>query len=288
MIVYLNGQFIPKDEARVSPDDRGFLFADGAYEVVRAYDGRFFKTQEHLTRLERSLRELRIAAPGTQSLGEVAAQLLHHNRLQDGDALLYIQVTRGAATRRHSFPDPAIPPTVYASASPFQQSREKWEGGVKAILVPDIRWARCDIKSVALLPNVLASQEASEQGADEALFVRDGVATEGAHTNVFAVFDGQLVTHPQTNRILAGVTRQVVLDLCRALDIPVRETPVLEWQLREASELMITSTTAEVTPVVQIDDWQVAAGEPGPITTRLQRAFRDLVSAEATDADHLA
>jgi D-alanine transaminase len=288
MIVYLNGQFIPKDEARISPDDRGFLFADGAYEVVRAYDGRLFKTAEHLARLLRSLRELRIAASDTQSLGEVAVQLLDRNRLQDGDALLYIQVTRGAAARRHSFPDPGTPPTVYASAFPFRQSREKWETGVKATLVPDSRWARCDIKSVALLPNVLASQQATEQGAAEALFVQDGIVTEGAHSNFCAVFDGQLVTHPRSNRILAGVTRQIALDLCRALDIPVRETPVLERQLKEASELMITSTTVEITPVVQIDEWQVADGEPGPITTRLQRAFRDLVSARATDADRLA
>jgi D-alanine transaminase len=288
MIVYLNGQAIPKDEARVSPDDRGFTFADGAYEVVRAYGGRFFKAQEHLARLERSLQELRIAAPDTQSLGEVAAQLLQHNRLQDGDALLYIQVTRGVATRRHSFPDPAPPPTVYASAFPFAQSREKWQGGIKAILVPDIRWARCDIKSVALLPNVLASQHAREQGAAEAVFVRDGIVTEGAHTNFLAVLGRQLVTHPRTNCILAGVTRQAVLDLCHALDIPVSEMPVHERQLKEASELMITSTTSEVTPVVQIDDWQVADGQPGPITTRLQRAFRDLVSTETTDAARLA
>lgn len=288
MIVYLNDQFTPKDEARISPDDRGFSFADGAYEVIRAYGGRFFRKQEHLARLERSLRELRIAAPDTRSLGEVGVQLLQHNHLQDADALLYIQVTRGAAPRRHSFPDPGTPPTVYASASPFRQSREKWEGGVKAIVVPDTRWARCDIKSVALLPNVLASQQASEQGAHEALFVRDGVVTEGAHSNFCAVLDGQLVTHPRTNRILAGVTRQVVLDLCHALDIPVREMPVLEGQLREASELMITSTTVEVTPVVQLDDWRVDDGEPGPITTRLQRAFRELVSAETTDADSSA
>jgi D-alanine transaminase len=288
MIVYLNDQFIPKEEARISPDDRGFSFADGAYEVIRAYSGRLFKIQEHLTRLERSLRELRIIAPDTQALSEVATQLLHHNRLQDADALFYIQVTRGVATRRHPFPDPGTPPTVYASASLFRQSRERWECGIKAILVPDIRWARCDIKSVALLPNVLASQQAREQGANEALFVRDGVVTEGAHTNFCAVFDGQLVTHPRTNRILAGVTRQVVLDLCRALDIPVRETPVLERQLREASELMITSTTVEITPVVQLDDWRVAGGEPGPITTRLQAAFRELVSAETADADSLA
>jgi D-alanine transaminase len=177
---------------------------------------------------------------------------------------------------------------VYASALPFRQSQEKWECGVKAILVPDIRWARCDIKSVALLPNVLASQQATEQGATEALFVRDGVVTEGAHSNFCAVLDGQLATHPRTNRILAGVTRQIVLDLCRALDIPVRERPVLERQLGEASELMITSTTVEVTPVVQLDDWRVADGKPGPITTRLQAAFRELVSAETTDADSFA
>jgi D-alanine transaminase len=287
MIVYLNDRFIPKDEARISPDDRGFLLADGAYEVIRAYGGRFFKTQEHLARLERSLRELRITASGTEHLVEVPGQLLQRNRLQDSDALLYLQVTRGVAARRHSFPEPGTPPTVYASVSPFQQSWGKWKGGVKAILVPDVRWARCDIKSVALLPNVLASQQAREQDADEALFVRDGVVMEGAHTNFCAVFDGQLVTHPRTNCILAGVTRQVVLDLCRTLDIPTREVPIFERQLRQASEMMITSTTVEVTPIVQLDGWQVGDGKPGPITTRLQRAFRELVSAEGTNAGRL-
>ena len=277
MIVYLNGQFLPKEDVRVSPDDRGFLLADGAYEVIRSYHGKLFKVPQHLTRLERSLRELRFKRPDVARLGATAEMLLQRNDLGLEDAVLYIQVTRGVAPRTHAFPPPQTTPTVYLSASPFRPSPEKWEHGVGIILVPDIRWTRCDIKSVALLPNVLASQEAKERGAEEAVFVRDGLLTEGAHTNVCGVFDGHLVTHPATDHILAGVTRRVVLDLCAELEVPVLESPMDRQALPEAEELMILGTTTEIMPVVQVDDWQVGSGRPGPLTRKLQRAFRKLV-----------
>ena len=277
MIVYFDGQFLPKEDVRVSPDDRGFLLADGAYEVIRSYDGRLFKLAEHLTRLERSLQELRFTRLDLQRLSTVAEELLRRNNLERGDAVLYIQVTRGVAPRTHAFPSSQTTPTVYLAASRFRPSSEKWEHGVSIVLVPDIRWARCDIKSVALLPNVLASQEAKEQGAEEAVFVRDGILTEGAHTNVCAVFGGHLFTHPVTRHILAGVTRQVVLDLCSELGIPVTEAPIDRLALPKASELMILGTTTEIMPVVQVDDWQVKHGRPGPLTRELQRAFRNLV-----------
>jgi D-alanine transaminase len=274
MLVFFDGQYIPKDEVRVSPDDRGFLLADGAYEVIRVYGGRLFKAAEHFKRMERSLRELRIVGPDGETLDAIAGELLQRNNLTDADAAIYVQVTRGVAPRRHAFPDPGTTPTVYLSVSRFEPSLEKWERGVKVILVPDIRWARCDIKSLALLPNVLASQRAKENGAQEAVFVRDGVVTEGAHTNLCAVFDGQLLTHPKTNYILAGVTRQVVLDLCTDLAIPCRESPILVERLQEAEELMIVGTTTEILPVVQVDDWKVGDGKPGPLTKRLQQQFR--------------
>jgi D-alanine transaminase len=277
MIVYFDGRFLPKEDVRVSPDDRGFLLADGAYEVIRSYHGRLFKVTEHLTRLERSLRELRFTRPDVQRLGAVAEVLLRRNDLDRGDAVLYIQVTRGVAPRTHAFPPPQTTPTVYLAASPFRSSPEKWEHGVSIILMPDIRWTRCDIKSVALLPNVLASQEAKERGAEEVVFVRDGSLTEGAHTNVCAVFGEHLVTHPATRHILAGVTRRVVLDLCAELGIPVKESPIDRQALPEAGELMILGTTTEIMPVVQVDDWQVGDGRPGPLTRKLQRAFRKLV-----------
>jgi len=276
MIVYFNGRFIPKEGVKVSPDDRGFLFADGAYEVILSYNGRLFKAEEHLRRMSRSLRELRINGPDEGELRDIAERLIRVNNLGDGNAAFYVQITRGAAPRHHSFPDGETPPTIYASASPFQPPREKCEHGVKIILVPDIRWARCDIKSVALLPNVLANQQAKESGAEEAVFVRDGAITEGSHTNFCAVFDGQLVTYPKTNYILAGITRGVVLDLCGELNIPCKRSPIFERELKEADELMIVGTTVEVMPVVQVDDWQVGDGKPGPITRKLQQAFREI------------
>ena len=276
MIVYFNGHFIPKEDVKISPDDRGFLFADGVYEVIRSYDGRLFKAENHLNRMDRSLRELRIDGPDEESLRDIAEKLIPYNHFGDGDAVLYIQITRGVAPRRHSFPDKETRPTIYACPSPLQPPEEKWESGVKVILVPDIRWARCDIKSVALLPNVLASQQAVERGAEEAVLVRDGVITEGSHSNFCAVFDGQLVTYPKSNYILSGITRGVVLDLCNELNIPSREAPILERELKEADELMILGTTIEVMPAVQVDDWKVGDGKPGPITVRLQQAFHEI------------
>lgn len=282
MIVFFNGQFLPKETVHISPDDRGFLLADGAYEVVRIYGGQPFLLAEHLRRLRYSLGELRIALPQTEELPGVAQELIRRNDLMGKDGTIYIQVTRGVAPRTHAFPSKPTPPTCYVTASPFTPHPEKWQDGVVVILVPDIRWGRCDIKSLALLPNVLASQEAKERGAEEAVFVHEGVVTEGAHTNVCAVLDGQLVTHPATNRILAGITRGLVLDLCGQIGIPCREEPILSTELRSASEVMILGTTTEIMPVVQVDDWQVGAARPGPITRQLQRAFRATVDASTT------
>jgi len=280
MITYFNGEFLPKEVVRISPDDRGFLFADGAYEVIRAYKGNLFRLTAHLQRLQNSLQGLGITVLDTKELQDVAVQLIECNDLASGDAALYIQVTRGVAPRTHSFPPGDTPPTVYMSAWPFHAVPERLEHGVRVILVPDIRWLRCDIKSVALLPNVLASQQAKENDAYEAVFVRDGIVTEGSHANFAAVFNGHLVTHPKTNHILPGITRQVVLQLCEELDLPYRESPISETELRGAHELMLLGTTTEVMPVVQVDDWPVADGQPGPITKTLQQAFRQLVAAE--------
>jgi D-alanine transaminase len=276
-IVYFNGRFLPKKEVRISPDDRGFLFADGVYEVILSYGGRLFKPEDHIKRMERGLQELRINCPETEKLKDIAEAMIQKNNFGNNDAKIYIQITRGAAPRTHAFPDPPVSPTIYAAASAFQLSQEKWEHGAKVILVPDIRWARCDIKSVGLLPNTLAFQQAKEQGADEAIFVRDGVITEGAHTNFCAVFHGEIITFPKTHYILAGITRNVVLDLCRELSIPVKEFPFFEHDLTKADECMIIGTTTEIMPVIQVNDWKVGNGKLGPITVKLQQAFRELV-----------
>ncbi len=273
MTVYLNGKYLPRDAAMVSAFDRGFVFADGVYEVIRAYEGRFFGMEWHMKRLRRSLSELLIRNVDVEPLAEVSNRLLSENGLTTGDATVYIQVTRGTAPRAHIFPDSETRPTVFAAASPFEAPQHLWTDGAKAILVPEIRWARCDIKTVALVANVMASQKAKEAGAKEALFVRDGAITEGAHTNFCAVFDGVLQTAPLSNYILPGLTRKVVLEMCAEMDIPVREFPIFADQLKDADEAMILGTTTEVMPIVQIDEMMIRGGKPGPLTRKLQEAY---------------
>jgi len=276
MIAYLNGNYLPRAEIKISPDDRGFLFGDGVYEVIRAYRGKFFQAAEHLARLRRSMRELEMIEIDVEEIHHVAEELLTRNSLEKSDATVYIQVTRGVAPRKHAFPDRSTQPTIYLTASAFNAPVQKSERGVKIILVPDTRWARCDIKSIALTPNVLANQRAVECDAEEAVFVRDGFITEGSHSNFAAVFSGELVTHPRTNHILAGVTRAATLQLARDLGIPVKEFPIQEQDLRQADEAMLLSTSNEVMPVIAVDDWHVRDGKPGSITVKLQRAFQAL------------
>jgi D-alanine transaminase len=273
-VAYFDGAFVPRSEVRISPDDRGFLLSDGVYEVVRAYDGRPFRLDLHLERLARSLRELRIGGVEVQALGGVVERLFADSGLRD--ATCYLQVTRGAAPRRHAFPEEGTPPTVYAFASPLHVDLAKWEGGVAVTLVPDQRWARCDIKTTALLPNVLANQRAKELGVEEAVFVRDGFVTEGSHTNVAAVIAGRLFTYPESNYILSGVTRRVVLDLCAELGVPITERPVSAEDLCAADEVLLLSTTSEVLPVVSVDGRPVGSGKPGPVGRRLLSAYRAL------------
>mgnify|MGYP002632037647 CR=1 FL=1 len=276
MIVHLNGQFLPKEEARISPDDRAFLFADGAYEVLRAYRGHLFRAQEHWQRFHESLHALRIPLPAGTDFSALATELLRRNQLAEEEATVYLQVSRGAAPRKHAFPD-EVTPTLYGFAAPFANPVEKWAAGVKAITVPDQRWARCDIKSLSLLPNILANQQAQEAGAHEAVLVRDGFALEGSLSNFAVVFDGVLHTAPRSNYILPGITRLVALGLCSALRIPVKEFPVAERELKRAQEAMLFGTTNEVMPVVRINEHPIADGQPGPLSRQLQQAFRDYV-----------
>lgn len=276
MLVYLNGEIIPHESARIPVDDRGFLFADGVYEVARVYDGRAFKMDAHLARMADGLRATRIDLPELDRLSAVAEDLLDRNQLRGGGATVYFQVTRGAAPRKHAFPT-GVAPTVYVAAKPFQDyPAEHFTAGVGAIRVADTRWARCDIKSVALLPNVLANQAAHEAGAFEALFVRDGVLIEGSHSNLMGVIDGTVVTYPKCNYILGGITRDVVLDLARRLGIPTREGPILEDRLADVTELFLSGTTTEIMPITRLDGRPVADGKVGPIARRLQAAYREL------------
>ena len=277
MIGYLNGQYAPNEEIKISPQDRGFQFADGVYEVIRSYGGHLFELDAHMKRLERSLREMKLNFADVEGLKGVCRKLIQDNELSGGDALVYIQITRGAHPRDHGYPSADVAPTVYAvSRSYTPHVKEKVEG-IRVVLLPDIRWARCDVKTVALLPNVMAHQQALDAGAHEAVLVRDGIVTEGTRFNVFGVFDGTVMTAPKTNYILPGITRDVVLRLCGEKGIPVNEYPMSITQLREAEELIAVGTGTEVTPIVRVDDWTVAEGRAGPITRRLQQALDDVI-----------
>ena len=273
MVIYLNGAYIEKDQARVSLDDRGFLFADGVYEVIRAYNGVLFEAPAHLARLSDGLRKLQIGFVGAGEISAIADRLLDENEVPPDGFRLYVQITRGTAPRRHAFPDPGTPPTIYCEVGPLATHPEEQERGAAAITTADQRWARCDIKTIGLLPNVLASQLAAEAGASEAIFIRDGMVTEASHSSVLGVVDGVVRTAPLSNHILAGVTRRVVLDLCDDLGIRVAAFPMAEPEMRAADELFITGTSSEVTPIVQLDGRPIADGKPGPITRRLQQAF---------------
>ena len=276
MLVYLNGEYLPRERALVPVDDRGFLFGDGVYEVSRAHDGRVVDHDRHARRLARNLAELAIAPAGLDEarVREIAERVLVGSGLVAGHATVYLQVTRGSAPRTHHYPDPRrVPPTVYVSASPFTPLDAQRATGVAVITLPDLRWGRCDIKSINLLPNVMAKQAAVAAGAHEAVFVRGDVITEGAATNLFAVVDGVVRTHPLSPVVLPGITREIALELAHALGLPVREDALTLDELPAADELFLTSTTNDVMPVVAVDGRTVGDGAPGPLTRRIADAF---------------
>jgi len=270
-IVYLNGEFLPRERAKVSIDDRSFLFGDAVYEVLRAIRGRYFEPERHLARLAAGIRALELPDPAALGMDPMAAagELLHRNALLGGEASVYIQVSRGAAPRRHAFPPPGTAPTVLVTVTPFAPRVEQRARGVAAILQPDVRWQRCDVKAVNLLPNVLANQRAAVRGAYEAILARGLTITEGTHTNVFAVVDGVIRTHPNGPWILPGITREVVLELAAGEGLAAREHPLDVEDLARATEVFLTGTTTDVMPVTAVDGTAVGAGRPGPVTSRL-------------------
>lgn len=276
---YFNGKFLPKNEICISPDDRGFLFADGVYEVVRWYEGFFYDMPGHITRLKRSLRELRINWNDTDSFSAVASELIKRNNLDNQPAMVYLQVTRGASRRSHSFPSPEVAPTAYTYAWGFIPEKNLQESGIKVMLKEDIRWSRCDIKSIALLPNTISFQEACENGLKECIFVRNGLITEGSHSNIFFVIDGTLFTHPESNHVLSGITRKNILRIASEAGIKVREEAVQENRIRFVKEAFITNTSAEVTPVIEIGGNTLNDGVPGPVTRIIQDKFDKEIKA---------
>jgi D-alanine transaminase len=277
MLVYLNGSFLDKSEARVSVDDRGFLFGDGVYEVTRAVRGNLFEEDAHWTRLQYGFRETGIPSGGIrkEQLREISETLLRENGLEQADATVYVQITRGVAPRSHAFPPSTTDTTIYAFTAPFSIPADLRRTGVSAIMIPDVRWSRCDIKTLNLLPNAMAKQRAVEAGVWDSIMIRDGAITEGSAANVFGVVGGELRTYPLSNYILPGVTRRVILQIASELGIPVRETPILFDEIGRLEELFLTGTTTDVQPVVTLDGRPVADGNVGPVVRALQKALME-------------
>jgi len=268
--VYLNGEYLPLAEAKVSVLDRGFLFGDGVYEVIPAYAGRFFRLEDHITRLNNSLHGIRL--PLNYSVAEWQAIL--QPLLDSGkNQCIYLQITRGAASKReHGFPE-NIKPTLFAMSSDVQPMAGK-AGGIKAITLDDIRWQLCNIKAITLLPNILLRQTALDHGCAEAILVKNGYVIEGAASNVFAVIDGELTTPPKSNEILPGITRDLILELAQANGIPYREDIIALEALQAASEVWV-SFTQEIVPVIELDGKTVGDGKPGPFWQRMDQILQD-------------
>lgn len=273
-IVYLNGEFLPVERARISVQDRGFIFGDGVYEVIPVYGGRLFRLEQHLQRLARSLAEIRLTNPAS---GEQWQQCLQElvTRNGGGDQSVYVQVTRGAAPRDHAFPL-EVEPTVYAASSVLRPvSPDAAEHGVAAVTLPDIRWQRCDIKAITLLPNILLRQQAIDQGAIEAILVRDGHVNEGAASNLFIVKAGILLTPPKGPYLLPGITRDLILELAAAHGIAYREEPIATGDLALAEEVWLTSSTREILAVTRLDEVAVGNGKPGPLWRKMISLYQD-------------
>jgi D-alanine transaminase len=283
MTVYLNGQYLPVEQARLSVLDRGFIFGDGVYEVWRVIEGKLFAHERHDRRLRRGLKALELVVPDrdVDALAGVADRLLRDNDLATGEATFYIEITRGPAPRTHAYPPAGTKPTIFAMVTRFEVPHAARAAGVKAITQPDVRWLRCDIKTVQLLPNVMAKQKAQVAGALEAILVRDGIVTEGTHTSVLGVKNGELRTHPLSPLILPSVTRELVLEIAREQGIRVREEAFTVQELFALDELFVSGTTTDVTPIVDVDGKRIGSGKPGPISRALYAGLQSRLYAGA-------
>lgn len=275
-IAYLNGQYLPLSDAKVSPMDRGFLFADGVYEVVPVYQGKPFGLEKHLDRLERSLSAIKLASGLSQAAWtEAISEIIRRNG--SGHQLVYLQVTRGVAeVRDHRFPDTVVP-TIFIMSSAVDAPEKEGQlssAGISAVTIPDIRWGRCDIKSVALLPNILGRQQAIEKHADEAIFIREDLVTECPAANVFIVKQNEVVTPPLNETILGGVTRDIVISLLEKNHIPCRQRPVMKMELFTADEIWISSSSKDLLPVTMLDGNPVGEGVPGALWRRAAEMYQ--------------
>ena len=275
MTVYLNGQFMPIEEARIPVLDRGFIFGDGVYEVIPVYSRRAFRLAEHLERLQHSLGGIKLANPHSNAeWTAIINELVTRN--EGEDQYLYLHITRGVARRDHAFPVPPVKPTVFVMSNPLTTPpAELLAGGVSTVSAPDNRWLRCDIKAIALLPNVLLRQMAVDAGCAETILMRDGYMTEGAASNIFVVKNGTMLAPPKDNLMLPGITYDVVLELAAADGIPCEVRKIAADEVFGADELLLTSSTREVLAITTLDGKPVGNGKPGMMFARLHKLYQD-------------
>jgi D-alanine transaminase len=276
-IVYLNGEYLPLDQAKISVMDRGFLFGDGVYEVIPAYGRRLLRLEEHLRRLQFSLDSIHLKNPLNHAQWlDILNQVLAHN--SGDDQSVYVHVSRGVAAKRdHAFPA-QVQPTIFIMSSPLPSvARADLQRGISVVTLDDIRWQACNIKATALLANVLLRQQAVEAGANEAILVRDGFVTEGAASNIFVLSKGVLVTPPKSRKILTGITRDLVLELAQAHAIAAEEREIAESELNTAEEIWVTSSLREIAPVLKLNNKPVGKGKPGQLWERMIDIYKDYV-----------
>lgn len=272
---YLNGEYLPLAEAKVSVLDRGFIFGDGVYEVIPVYGRRTFRLSHHLQRLQNSLDAIRIDNPLTdEQWQQIIDVLIEQN---DGDdQSIYLHITRGVAKRDHRFPADT-PATVFLMSNPLLAPEQaSVERGIKAVTLPDIRWLNCHIKAISLLPNILFRQQAIDSGGDEAILLRDGKATEGAASNLFIVRDAVIITPPKSSKLLPGITRDLIVELAAQHQLACEEREINEQELFTADEIWISSSTKEVMPVLELNQQPVGNGQPGPVWKQIYLLYQEM------------
>ncbi|MGD1006628.1 MAG: aminotransferase class IV [Ignavibacteriaceae bacterium] len=282
MIVYFNGKFLELDDVKISPFDRGFLYADGVYEVIRTYYGKLFRYADHLERFRNSLKAIKINFAETDVLEDNIYKLFKVNKYSNPNLSIYIQVTRGVSfPRKHSFPPDEVRATIFISVSPIENDALMIDKGIKVILEEDIRWSRCNIKSISLLPAVLANQHAVEEGAEEAILIKDEYLMEGSHTNFWGIKNGEAWTAPLSNFILPGVTRTVILEICNSIGIKVSEQAIHKSDIKNFDEFFISGTTTEIKSVTQINGRIIGNGKTGEITGKIYNAYLKYVEGKS-------
>lgn len=281
MLVFYNGKILDLEDVAISPFDRAFQFGDGVYEVIRYYPSKFFKTELHLDRLKNSLKEIGIFYSKLNSIESNLNELIKQNKLSDEVSIGYIQISRGYHIPRRHYFDDEMKPTVFMYVEKYPARQEELKNGVKAGLEEDIRWLRCNIKATSLLPNILSRNRAIRKGLSEIIWHRNGFITEGTQTNVCFIKNSELITPPLSNLILPGITRGIVLTLCKKLGITYTERDIKLSELNGFDEILLLSTTAEVTPVIELDGKIINNRTPGPVCRLLQDEYQKLYNAKS-------